>query len=370
MGDWGDEMRTLIVATELVLLALFCRCTSDRPTAPPPTDYYLYVGRVSPTDESIIDVIDTSSDSIVSVITEIGIARLEGFTVSPDGKYLAALDFDGSVSIVDLRTEQPVGLIQERVSRITFVRSPLRLLCVTTDSILVYELPSLDAPDVWPYAVEFLVECRQSGELLGVRRVLNTETFKSDDRLIRIDALTGHLIDSIAPRCGTPPAGLAIYSLHPNPTTNDIYMEAGDAYGNAVQAFGPGISTCRFRTMLESPWSSIAITDGGEELWVTQDYSTFADPIPEHLGYILTLDARTGYPIDTIRTLGVSLDSPSRPIAVLFIQAHPRDEKLYVGARIGRPALLVYDRESRELIKSFYTDSPAIIRDLAVAPRQ
>lgn len=368
-GKLMSRMRIEMLALALGPLALCCQCSSERSVAPPLADYYLYVGRVSATDESIIDVIDTRADSIVSVMTEIGIARLESFTVSPDGRYLAALDSDGSVSVIDLRTEQPVGLIREKISRIIFVSSPLRLLCVTTDSILVCNLPDVHVSDIWHTAVRSLVDCCQSGELLAVRRVTSPETPNGDDRLIRINSLSGNPIDSVAPRCGSPLAGIAIYSLHYNQTANDIHMEAGDSRGMAVEAFEPGVATCRFKTALESPWSTMTITGGGEEIWVTQDYSTFDDPIPKHLGYVLILDAKSGSPIDTIRTLGVSLGSPSDPVAVFFILAHPHDEKVYVGARIGRPALLVYDRESRELIKSFYTDSPAIIHGLAIAPR-
>jgi hypothetical protein len=362
-------VKRIILGLVLALMGVeLIACSSERTVSPSPIHYNLYVARASGTDESIIDVIDTRTDSIVTSIADLGIVRLENFTVSPDGSFLAALDFDGHVAVVDLRTEHLVGIIQEETARIRFAASPLRLLCVMTDSILVYDLPGLEVNDVWHTAIGPLVDLHQRDEILGVRHVWNSETGSTEDQLIRLSSLTGDLIDSVRPRCGVPPVGMTINSLYTGPEADDTYIIAGDGHGLAVEAFDSGSAMCRFKTALESPWCSMTIA-GGSEIWVTQDYSIFADPLPEHLGYILILDGATGFPVDTIRTLGVSLGSPSKPVAVFHIKAHPSDDKVYVGARMGRPALLVYDRETRRLVKSLYTDSPVIIRGLAMAPQ-
>jgi hypothetical protein len=88
-----------------------------------------------------------------------------------------------------------------------------------------------------------------------------------------------------------------------------------------------------------------------------------------HLGYILILDAASGAPIDTIRTVGLSNFFPEEPMSVRQIVFHRTDHKAYVPVYLNQPGLLVIDTDEKELISTRYASGAyTTVFEIAIAP--
>lgn len=333
-----------------------------------PEKYNVYACIGAP-DKAAIDVIDPDEDSVVYRIRDASVPFGVILSVSRRGDFIAALSPHMELGVFDGATFLALRSASTRADDIKLVSDPTRLLGITPDSTIVYDLPELEIDTVWNRGFRNILPLSLGREFLGFTPVWDSVEQKFMQGIVRMDAWSGAISDSFSFRSSLTPEGLFPYAATLSANEEHIFLIARAPEGVAVVAFDLPSHACIYKWPIETISGSLAVTTRGDELWVTQGFSVYYSPYPAHLGYILILDVESGIPKDTIRTLGMRLNDPTVPLALSSIQTHPTLDKAYVVARSSRPGMLVFNTVTRELDTVFYLESGNSIFDVGIAPR-
>jgi hypothetical protein len=348
-------------------------CSSERGVTPPPVKYNVYVNRAVTGGEAI-DVIDAEADTVYHRTPFTHATRFEA---SPDGKYLAWYSGGdpGTLTLLDGTSFVTITSVQLRRTRaisLAFVGDPLQLLFMADDSTLIFEIPSLDVDTVWNRRLWAVRPTAQKGEMIAFAPLEDLEQQRYFPGIARIDVETGVVNDSFTLRCPDIPFPPCCGGWAVSPNGRRVYWISAPigSAGSALFAFSVEDGSCIYQTPVEVGSGDVAVTPDGEEIWITQGGSSPPnDFVPTHLGYILILDANTGTPLDTIRTLGLRVDRPDMPLNLQEIIMHPTLSKAYVAGVIGQPGVLVINTKSRMIETTIYPGKTTYIYDIAIAPR-
>lgn len=315
-----------------------------------------------------IDVIDAEADSVLRRITSAGLNSPDYLEISADGRYLAT--FSGGVtsgmSLFDLQTESIVAANLIKTEYASFVTAMPLLVGILSDSMFVYRIPDLTIDTVVSTDIHYFVPVSREREVIGISRH-TTPTYYG---LRRYSAESWELTDSFTFRSPATDGPIAAFHAATSPDGERLYVLGGDGQGAAVFAFHLATHEVVFRRSVETSFGWIEVAPDGAEVWITQSFPAMFRPHPTHLGYVLMMDADSGSPLDTLRTLGMNANYPNEPLALQEILFHPDREKAYVLAFWGRPAIVVIDTRSKEFSSFLYSETPQGLWDMALGPRQ
>lgn len=312
-----------------------------------------------------IDVIDAEADTVLRRIPSAGIGSPMSLAASSDGSWLAS--FNGTarsgVTLFDLRTESVVTVESVQVETGDFLPGGSRLVVHHRDSTIVYNVPELTVDTSMSFGRLYGVHSRRQNEIAAVVRHLNS----AYNSFIRLATDDWRIIDSFTFVSPMSDGGILALSTVFSQDGNRIFVLGADAAGAAVFSYNVGDHSMLFRVPVESVLGRIQATPNGDELWISQSYSNLTYPPPQHLGYVLVIDADTGVPIDTIRTTGLSRFTPQWPLNLRQIAFHPLGKIAFVAA-LENPGLLVVDTETKEVVSLLYEDDHISVFDIAISP--
>lgn len=340
-------------------------CSSERSVTPLPVSYRLYaIAAIG--GGMAIDVIDAEADSVMRRIPSAGLNSPDDLEISADGRYLVT--FSGGVtsgiSLFDLRTESIVASNLINTEYAAFVNATPLLAGILRDSIIVYTTPDLSIDTVIPSDIVYFVRTNKPRELLGVSRHV-TPTYYG---IRRYSAENWKLIDSFSLHSPVTNGPMAAFQAATSPDGERLYVLGGDGNGAAVFALELESHRIIFRQPVETFYGWIQVSPDGDEVWITQSFPAMFRPRPDHLGYVLMMDANTGSPIDTLKTLGMNANYPDEPLALQHIRFHPSGLKAFVTAFWGRPAILVVEVKTKEPSSMLYDQVPNDLWDIAIGP--
>lgn len=348
-------IRLLLVTFALSSLA----CSSERPVGQIPVRYYLYASVAVPGGYAI-DIIDIETDSILQQIPD-GEASI---TASPDGDYLAAVSSFGDLRLVDLKTQEIVES-GAKGRGAYFTSEPLRLLGSERESTVVYNLPDLSIDTVLPLGrLYYLRSCKRSEVAAVLRR---SDPYYAG--FVRMTAGSWCIVDSFAFRSPAADGGVGVLNQALSPDGHRLCVIGADGLSPAVIVFNVNDHTPVLRVPVETSFGWVEFSPDGQEIWITQSFSSLTRPPPTQLGYVLVIDADTGEPTDTIRTIGLSSFTPQWPLTVQQIVFHPTDEKVYVQAVMDEPGLLVTDTGSKTILSLLYAVDFTDVTSITMAPK-
>jgi hypothetical protein len=229
----------------------------------------------------------------------------------------------------------------------------------------VYEIPTLSHRS--PLGLK-LIDCFKSSDidvLYGLTRVVETSSGTPTVSLVEFNPVTGTVIDSLPLISPTTQSTVNHFSHCVSPDLRHLFLMGADAMGEALFKFDIADGHCEFRVPLASLIGSCAVSPRGSEIWVVQ---SFASTPTLELGYILVLSASTGQVLDSIKTDSIRLDRPGMPLPLRYIVMHPDLNKAYVSCYLSRPALVVFNVDSRELLRTLYADRITPVYHFAIAP--
>jgi DNA-binding beta-propeller fold protein YncE len=360
-----------VAAVVAIVLTLLCSCVNERSLGQVPERYNAYA-TVEQSGGVAIDVIDMESDSVMRQMPGTGFNLSNYLIGSNDGKYLAVSSSGGGgAKIYDRETETIVGVVGKGAPFICFTPNSTRLIGFGADTTWIFTLPAPELDTALP--VKFnrcLPRNNRDNEVIATAFLESEVTGAHREVLLRLDADDLTLLDSFSFESPVMPGGIAVDGATLSPDGNRIYLLGGDKAAGGVFAFDITSHKAVFRTVIQNySFGEIHVSPDGHEVWVTQSFVTFYSPWPRHLGYVVMYDAIKGLAVDTLRTLGFSLDNPDDPLPVLDMAFHPSGKKAYVAAQSGRPAILVVDTDTKEPVSFIYSAHNEKVFDLTVAPR-
>jgi hypothetical protein len=153
-----------------------------------------------------------------------------------------------------------------------------------------------------------------------------------------------------------------------SPDGQKLYVLGADSGGLAVFGLDMVTHGMLFRRPVDTWWGWVRVSPTGDEVWLTQTFFRGIGPVPLHLGYLLIIDANNGAPIDTFHTLGLDPDRLDEPLQIFQTYFHPNQGKAFVHAFRARPAILIFNTETKELESSIYSENRTIMWDLRITP--
>jgi DNA-binding beta-propeller fold protein YncE len=353
-----------------ILAATFLlSCSNERPLSQQPEHYNLYAAIQYPGGIGL-DVIDTDTDSVLRRFITSDTTSLGGLSASSDGKWLAAFNGGAGIRVYDLNTEMMVGWARGPIVRASFVPGRPRLIGIAPDSVHVYRLPDLSVDTVVSF--ETMGQCFPSktteGEVIATAFLPDHLSGRRREVLLRINTDNWSIVDSFSLESPATGGGMAAVSAALSPDGRRIFLLGADDASPAVFSFDIATHAPLIRTPTEETFGWIQVSPDGREVWVTQSFVTYYHPWPTNLGYVVMIDATSGAPIDTVRTLGLSLEVPQYPLPIRQILFHPAKQKAYVAGWLGRPAILVIDTQTRGIASYIYDKTHNNITDIAIAP--
>ncbi len=326
-------------------------CSEERAVAPTQTQYRL----VMITSETLtgsawaVRVLDLETDSVTTTIPcDIG-GRPMGIAVTADGNLAATFLQRGVIALFDLKSSASTFVDYGKpVSSLHFLSLEAGLF---VGSPAVYPSAVLDVSSgavdtVLPEVSRLGFNSPRQDEFVTV----TGSKFEPLDGLIRRSIQTWAVIDSFRFISPATRSYIRVEEAEAAPSYDAIYLLAWDEAGYAIFRYSLSDHSCTFRQPLlsSSSESRFAVTPDGREIWVLQN-GTLLDP-PDGRFYILILDAATGAPVDTIRTVGLWGEYPEYSFPLLALEFHPTEAEVYIAAQSPPPSLFVIDRLRRAII--------------------
>lgn len=343
-------------------------CTRERTLGPQLPRYTLFLTVANKGDISI-DVIDLGLDSVVHRIPDAGTPASVAILANLDGSALVTFDIARQITVFDVATLSQISSIPTKCRAVSISSRPPRVFCHEEDSVLVYDLPSLDLDTVLRFSVESFVESTDKNELYGLQRTWDSAFGHFSHSFVRISGSTFELTDSFRLVSPATDRGIIVTGMELSASTEEVFLRGYDDHGRALYSFNVETRRCKFRLPIESLLGGMAVTPDGRYVWVTEGYPYMIEPPPQALGHVLVVDAATGVPVDTIHTRGLRIGDSNATLPLGGIGFHPMEDKAYVVSTGTRPALLVINVPDRTIKETLYEDIHTTAFFMAIAAR-
>jgi hypothetical protein len=323
-------------------------CNDDCPTCPTEDisrySGYAYVSMISPPYG--VYVIDIAADSVVDSLVDELIFPLSALNVdvSPDGKYLVALNNEFTLTLFDMPEFRVVA--QRKINGESyFVGWKNQLLQRGSEGFSLYSLPDLEPiitrnPPIGSGSI-WLDEATNS---------FLTSAYPDSLVTVDLDSLTVTQSWRIVDPDGF---GFHIYKFCWDKKLGMTYLIIGSIDGASFLVFDLNNSTIVSKTKLYAPFGDLRVNPNGEEVYVT-DPGYVNSPV--YPGNIFVFDARTGALLDLISLYGIRPDFPFEGMGAWDIEITPdgKDLILGLGHVLIQPANVARVNISKRKVEKLY----------------
>ena len=355
-----------------MLSTVLVACSQERSLAPKPTQYFLYalVGTLG--GNIGLDIIDGETDTLSGHIEKLGHPATWFIAATQDGRYLVSLAPGIEIGLYRLPDCSPVGVVSTIGMQMAIDSRLGRIFASTSDSTYVYRIPELALDTVWNRGFNshytFLV-IPETDRLLGVVRVKDNSGITHDEFVV-MDCQSGAVVERFTLHSPLGNSEFLSMEIVASPKGKRLFCLAVDNAGACLIGFDLAHKTPLFRRELETLIGHGSLSPDGSEFWLTQSFpGLYPDPPPPGRGYVLIVDAATGAPIDTIRTLGLRADRPSRPLPIMDIRFIPNNPKAYVSSYMSSPSILAVSTDRHEVTGRLFVDTFTVVNGIEVIPR-